>query len=106
MLGGEQEVTLAKGQGTTKVAGVISEHPAHLMNSALEAEFVATVALQGRVPCKVVGKIEKGDMLVVSMIPGVAMASEDPRVGSVIGKALTNYDGDRIGVIEVLVGKH
>ena len=106
MLGGEKEVTLAKGQGTTKVAGVISEHPAHLMNSELAAEFVATVALQGRVPCKVVGKIEKGDMLVVSMIPGVAMASEDPRVGSVIGKALTNYDGDRIGVIEVLVGKH
>jgi hypothetical protein len=106
MLGGEKEVTLAKGQGTTKVAGVISEHPAHLMNSELAAEFVATVALQGRVPCKVIGKVEKGDMLVVSMIPGVAMASEDPRVGSVIGKALASYDGDRIGVIEVLVGKH
>ena len=106
MIGGEQEVTLAKGQGTTKVAGVISEHPAHLMNSALEAEFVATVALQGRVPCKVIGKVSKGDMMVVSMVPGVAMASEDPRAGSIIGKALADYDGDRVSVIEVLVGKH
>jgi hypothetical protein len=40
------------------------------------------------------------------MIPGVAMASEDPVAGSIIGKALADYDSDRIGVIEVLVGKH
>jgi hypothetical protein len=106
MLGGDQEVTLAKGQGTTRVVGVVSEHPAHLMNSELAAEFVATIALQGRVPCKVIGKVSKGDMMIASMVPGVAMASEDPRVGSVIGKALADYDGDRIGIIEVLVGKH
>jgi uncharacterized radical SAM superfamily Fe-S cluster-containing enzyme len=64
------------------------------------------VALTGRVPCKVVGKISKGDLLVVSIIPGVAQASEDPKAGSIIGKALANYDNDRIGIIEVLVGKH
>jgi hypothetical protein len=45
-------------------------------------------------------------MMVVSMVPGVAMASEDPKAGSIIGKALADYDGDRVGVIEVLVGKH
>lgn len=106
MIGGEKEVTLARGQSTTKVAGVISENPAHLMNSELKAEYIATIALQGRVPCKVVGKINKGDMLVVGIVPGVAMASDDPKVGSVIGKALENYDSDRIGMIEVLVGKH
>jgi hypothetical protein len=106
MLGGEEEVTLAKGQSTTKVAGVVSGKPAHLMNSDLESEFVAAVALQGRVPCRVIGKVTKGDLMVVSMVPGVAMSEEAPKVGSVIGKALANYDSDRIGIIEVLVGKH
>jgi hypothetical protein len=40
------------------------------------------------------------------MVPGVAMVSTDPKPGSIIGKALANYDSDRIGMIEVLVGKH
>ena len=106
MIGGEQEVTLAKGEGTRKVAGVVSTNPAYHMNMGLETEFPVALALQGRVPCKVIGKIEKGDMMVVSMVPGVAMASEDPKAGSIIGKALANYDSDRVGVIEVLVGKH
>ena len=105
MIGGEKEVTLAKGLGTTKVAGVVSEKPAHLMNAQCPGIKVP-VALTGRVPCKVVGKISKGDLLVVSIIPGVAQASEDPKAGSIIGKALANYDNDRIGIIEVLVGKH
>jgi len=33
------------------------------------------VALQGRVPCKVVGKIRKGDILITSGIAGVAVAA-------------------------------
>lgn len=106
MIGGEKEVTLAKGQGTSKVVGVVSTNPAYQMNMGIDTEFPVAIALQGRVPCKVVGKITKGDMLVVGIVPGVAMASDDPRVGSVIGKALENYDSDRIGMIEVLVGKH
>jgi hypothetical protein len=106
MIGGEQEVTLAKGEGTRKVAGVVSTNPAYHMNMGLETEFPVALALQGRVPCKVIGKVSKGDMMVVSMVPGVAMSSEDPKAGSIIGKALADYDGDRVGVIEVLVGKH
>ena len=105
MIGGEKEVTLATGFGTTKVAGVVSENPAHLMNASCPGIKVP-VALQGRVPCKVVGKISKGDLMVVGLVPGVAMASDDPKAGSIIGKALADYDSDRIGIIEVLVGKH
>lgn len=105
MLGGDKEVTIAKGLGTSAVAGVVSNNAAYEMYGACPG-FKNLVALQGRVPCKVIGKIAKGDMLVVSSIPGVAMASHDPRVGSVIGKALENYDSDRIGMIEVMVGKH
>ena len=105
MLGGDKEITIARGQGTTKVAGVISRNPAFIMNEKCKGIKLA-VALQGRVPCRVVGSIRKGDLLVVSMVSGVAMASTDPKAGSIIGKALGDYDSSRVGMLEVLVGKH
>jgi hypothetical protein len=54
----------------------------------------------------VVGKIQKGDMLVTSNIPGVAISAQDKaQVGTVVGKALVNYDSDHIGTIEIAVGR-
>ena len=73
------------------------------MNGHLEGENVVAIALQGRVPCKVRGKIHKGDML-VSGGNGYARPSQDPKIGTVIGKALENFDGIE-GVIEVVVGR-
>jgi hypothetical protein len=64
------------------------------------------VALQGRVPCRVVGKIKKGDLLVTSRIAGVAVsAGSVTATGTVIGKALKDYDNDHIGTIEIAVGR-
>jgi hypothetical protein len=102
MFGGDAEVTLAS-DGTRQVAGVVSTNPAHLMNDGLKGETVVALALQGRVPCKVTGKIRKGDMLVAAG-NGHARAEEDPRLGQVIGKALEDFDGES-GVIEVVVGR-
>jgi hypothetical protein len=102
MFGGNQEVTLAE-KATNKVAGVISRKPAYLMNDDLEADFVAVVALQGRVPVYVTGKIQKGDML-ISAGNGRAMSSKHPEIGSVIGKSLEDFDDDE-GVIEMVVGR-
>jgi hypothetical protein len=66
----------------------------------------ALIALQGRVPCKVVGKIRKGDIIVASSIPGVAVSAGTKALpGTIIGKALQNYDSDHIGKIEVAVGR-
>ena len=104
MFGGDAEVTIGSGEGTAKVAGIVSTNPAYLMNSGLQEDSV-TLGLQGRVPCKVVGNINKGDMLIVSSIDGVATASADPKMGSVIGKALENYNSDEVGTIEVVVGR-
>jgi hypothetical protein len=73
------------------------------MNDELVADYVAMVALTGRVPCKVIGPVAKGDMM-VSAGNGRARAEANPRVGSVIGKALENFDGPE-GVIEVVVGR-
>jgi hypothetical protein len=102
--GGAEEITVAREFMDRRIAGVISTNPAYLMNDREGAGLA--VALQGRVPCKVVGKIRKGDMLVASgMVPGVATAEEHPALGSVIGKALENYDSQTIGLIEVVVGR-
>jgi hypothetical protein len=107
VFGGDKEITTTNAKMDTAVAGVISANPAFMMNS--EAGDNAThpyVALAGRVPCRVAGKIKKGNILVTSGIPGVAVAAVgDIKVGSMIGKALEDYDSDHIGTIEVAVGR-
>ena len=102
--GGEKEVSMCDVDHCQAVAGVVSTAPAFRMNDDLEAEHVAMVALQGRVPCKVTGPVHKGDMM-VSAGNGMARAEANPKVGAVIGKALENWEGGE-GVIEVVVGKH
>ena len=102
--GGDKEVTECDQDHCTKVAGVVSTSPAYAMNDGLEAEHTVYVALQGRVPTKVQGPVAKGDMM-VSAGNGMARAESDPKVGSVIGKALEDFNGEE-GVIEVVVGKH
>jgi hypothetical protein len=104
MFGGIQEVTIAT-EKTKAVAGVISEKPAYLMNTKENDERALAVALQGRVPCKVKGIINKGDLIVVSDEPGVGTADSDPKLGTVVGKALQNYNSEEVGTIEVVVGR-
>jgi len=99
--GGDKEVTIAE-DGTTRVAGVVSTNPAYVMNSQCQGEHVVAIALQGRVPCKIRGTVRKGDML-VSAGEGYARPMIHPYTGSVIGKALENFEG--AGVIEVAVGR-
>ncbi len=101
-LGGDWEVTQSTVDMDRRIIGVVSTAPAYLMNSEQQGEFVIPVALTGRVPCKVTGSIKAGDML-VSNGDGSARAEEAPRMGSVIGKALSDSDGTNI--IEVVVGK-
>jgi len=103
VFGGEFEVTQANEFDSTRVAGVVSTEPAYVMNAACEGEHVATIALQGRVPVKVLGQVRKGDLM-VSAGNGHAKANNEARAGSIIGKALENFDGES-GVIEVVIGR-
>ena len=73
------------------------------MNSGLQAQHRAVVALTGRVPTRVIGPVAKGDMM-VSTDNGCARAEPDPKLGSVIGKALEDFDGE-LGTIEVVIGR-
>jgi len=105
IFGGEHEVTVTSVKGNHRVAGVVSTEPAHLMNSALEGDHVVALALQGRVPCKVLGRVAKGDMLVTSAVPGYAIVDNDPKVGTIIGKAVQSKTDDGKGCIEIVVGR-
>ena len=91
VIGGEKEVTQSTSANDHKVIGVVSENPALMMNSDHEGQFIA---LLGRVPCKVVGKVGAGDLLVTSSTPGHACACDpdDLKPGIVIGKALEEKD--------------
>jgi hypothetical protein len=105
VFGGDKEVTITNAKGDTRVAGVVSNTAAYTMYEACPGHK-NLVALQGRVPCRVVGKITKGDILITAGIPGVAMAATgDVKVGTVVGKSLVDYDSDHIGTIEIAVGR-
>ena len=80
----------------------MSTDPAYAMNAKCPGIAVA-IALQGRVPVKVRGKIRKGDMM-ISGGNGYARPGISPSVGSVIGKALENFD-DIEGIIEIAIGR-
>jgi hypothetical protein len=73
------------------------------MNSGLQGEHTIAVALTGRVPTSVVGAVAKGDMMVAAG-NGRARAEHNPDMGTVIGKALQDFNGTE-GVIEIVVGR-
>lgn len=101
--GGLYEVQQSNSDMDARIAGIVSDAPAYLMNSAQEGEFVIPLGLTGRLPCRVTGLINKGDML-VSAGNGSARAESNPVMGSVIGKALEDFTGQN-GIIEVVVGR-
>ena len=105
VFGGDHEVTATGIKGDSRVAGIVTTNPAHLMNSHLKGDFVTGVALQGRVPCKVLGKVEKGDILVTAAKPGYAIVDNDPKIGTIIGKAVGVKTDDGYGIVEVVVGR-
>jgi len=102
IFGNSTEVTVSQNANDRRVAGVVSTNPAYLMN---EGNGGIPVALQGRVPCQVTGVVKRGDLMVTSDIPGVAMTNNNPEIGTVIGKAVGNFSGTGVGIVEVVVGR-
>ena len=106
VFGGDKEITTSEMSHDRTVAGVISTNPAYLMNDNDDLNMLA-VALQGRVPCAVMGPVSKGQMLVTSGIAGVAQALNDDmwKPGCVIGKSLVDHLDSTVEVIEIAVGR-
>lgn len=104
VFGGDKEVTTTKVINDTRIAGVVTTAPAYVMNSEQKGIKVC-IALAGRVPCKVVGRVKKGDLLTSSATPGHAVKALSPTLGAIIGKALEDKDNGEAGVIQIAVGR-
>ena len=87
-----------------RVAGVVSAEPAFVMNQ--DCPGIATcIALQGRVPVKVIGKVEKGQRLTSSDVPGLAWAADvSTPLQAIIGRSLENKTDGNEGVVEAVIG--
>lgn len=106
---GQQDVTKASEPYSTMVAGIYATQPGVVgrrQSLAKETDNLP-MAMVGIVPTKVSaenGAIHRGDLLVSSSTPGLAMKGTDRNrmLGAVIGKAMGSLDSGT-GVIEVLV---
>jgi len=104
-LGGVKEITAATDELSEDVFGVISTKAAYLMNGAAGSdETHPPVAVNGRVPVRVIGRIRKGDRL-VSAGNGLARSGNKNELSAfnVIGRSLENKNTDGEGVIEAIV---
>jgi hypothetical protein len=103
IFGGDKEITQSTIAEDTRVAGVISENPAYLMNDKSEGQAVALI---GKVKCRVHGNINKGDLLTTcGQHPGCAKKAFSPKIGSIVGKAMEDYNGSQESVILISVGR-
>lgn len=104
VIGGENEVTVTSVRASLARAGIISTASSFKMNYAAGTdETHPYIALAGRVPCKAIGPIAKGDLLVTSATPGhaeKALPTDSPL--AVIGRALGDL-AEGPGVVEVMV---
>jgi hypothetical protein len=104
-LGGAQEITQAVQELSEAVFGVISTRAGFLMNGdAGDNNTHPAIAVNGRVPVRVVGVVRKGDRL-VSAGMGLARAAKRTEITAfnVIGRALENKTTDDEGTIEAIV---
>lgn len=104
-LGGEKEVTLEAEELSEDVFGVVSTKAAYLMNGAAGTdETHPPIAVSGRVPVRVIGKVKKSDRL-VSAGNGLARAASKNEVTpfNVIGRSLENKYDDGEGTVLAIV---
>ena len=103
--GGEREITAVRDELSIDVCGVISHSAAYIMNDITDDDSThPAIALSGRVPVKVVGKVKKHDRL-VSAGNGLARVAkpEETNPFTVIGRALQSKESDDIGQVIALV---
>jgi len=105
-LGGVEEITKTAKQADENVFGVISDTPAFRMNDGAGNDTTHPfVAFSGRVLCKIKGPVAKGDRLVSSDIPGVAVkADPNDNWKATFGRALVSKTTDAVEKITIAIG--
>lgn len=97
-VGGEKEVRATV--FGDRAIGVVSTSPAYMMNSELEGGTY--IALKGRVPCKVVGTVRKGDRL-IGTENGTAVAASFHQHPDVFAIALESNQDTGVKMVEVII---
>lgn len=107
----DKEVYKKAIQGDKLLVGVHSEQFGHLIGGetppdgenyiSYNLKKYIPIGLAGRVKVKVVGRIEKGDKITASMIPGVGKRAG--KNDQSIGYALEDYDSNSIGYIKMKI---
>lgn len=104
-LGGVEEITAASQDLSDTVFGVISTRAGFLMNGEAGNDTThPPVAVNGRVPVRVIGTVRKGDRL-VSAGAGMARAADRTEITAfnVIGRALEDKTTTGEGTVEAIV---
>lgn len=107
----DRTVTKSAEPYSSLVAGVYATKPGVLLTEEnIDSELIDKVPMGviGVIPTKVClegGAIKRGDLLVTSSVPGVAMKGDAGKIkiGQVLGKALQDYNNLSVGKIKVLV---
>ena len=105
MLGGAKEITAAQEELSEDVFGVISTKAGFLMNDAAgNNQTHPPIAVNGRVPVRVIGTVRKGDRL-VSAGNGLARAAKRTEITAfnVLGRALHDKTTQDEGTVEAIV---
>ena len=108
----DRTVEKSTGAYSTLVAGVYATKPGVLLTEQNVADNKpgegVPMGVIGVIPTKVCmegGAIKRGDLIVTSSTPGVAMKADIDKVkiGQVIGKALEGFNGTGVQKIKILV---
>lgn len=98
--GGDREITLAD----TEANAVITSTPGLVLGVEYkDSGSYQGIALVGRVPVKVFGKVRKFDRIFLSNTPGIGCAENTGNTGILVGKALKDKNADEIGLVECVV---
>ena len=104
-IGGDKEITETDGYCDPDTFSVISSLPGLMLNvSAGPNDTHPYVALSGGVPVRVTGPVKKGQRLVASDVPGVAVATDDSaKFGYAIGRALESKKSEEEDLVLAFV---
>lgn len=114
---GDYEIEKTSKFMDTEFFGVVSTNPAIKLNDlAGNNQTHPLIALVGRIPVKVIGKVVRGQRLIPSDIPGVAIGYDGKAIAHdnknidnlnfcIVGRALESKNTEDIGLVECAVGK-
>ena len=105
-LGGSEEITKCMDDKSDAVFGVVSDHPAYLMNSeAGNNDTHPAIALKGRVPVRIAGKGSAGDRIVSAGYGAARVAAEgEATTFNTLGRLIKDKYNEETALTECVIG--